>query len=156
METFLGQSSSVFNSDLGEFVSDDHVHFAQVLQDLKATYSLVYVPVKDRGTPEEKQKPWAILDSPDNSPQYIVRYMSEEEMKTPHKIIAWLFDGDVVRHGADNILKRIESEENAKKLLDFKRQEDDLEDRLDHIEFLASGGRNKLHTVTHHGKKFER
>ena len=156
METFLGQSSSVFNSDLGEFVNDDHVHLAQVLQDLKPTYTLVYVPQKDRTTPEEKQKPWAILDKPDNLPEYVVRYLSEEDMKTPHKIIAWLFDGDVVRHGAENVLKRIESEENAKKLLDFKRQEDDLEDRLDHIEFLASGGRDKLHTITHNGKKFER
>ena len=68
MQTFLGQSSSVFNSDLGEFVNDDHVHLAQVLQDLKPTYTLVYVPQKDRTTPEEKQKPWAILDKPDNLP----------------------------------------------------------------------------------------
>jgi hypothetical protein len=38
----------------------------------------------------------------------------------------------------------------------LKRQEDELEDRIEMIEFLASGGRNKLHTVTHNGKKFER
>ena len=156
METYLGQAPNVYNPDLGEFVREDHVHFAQVLKDLKSTYNLVYVPVKDRTTPEEKQKPWAILDKPDNLPEYVVRYLSEDEMKEPHKILAWLFDGDIVRHGAENVLKRIEAEDNAKKLLDLKRQEDDLEDRLDHIEFLASGGRNKLHTITHDGKKFER
>jgi RNA-binding protein YhbY len=77
-------------------------------------------------------------------------------MKQPHKVLAWLFDGDVVRHGAENVLKRIESEEKAKELLKFKRQEDELEDRIEMIEFLASGGRNKLHTVQHNGKKFER
>ena len=156
METSLGQSAQVFNSDLGEFVREDHVHFAQILKDLKPTYSLVYIPVKDRTTPEEKQKPWAILDKPDNMPEYIVRYMSEEEMKQPHKIIAWLFEGDVVRHGADNILKRIEMEENAKKLMELKRQEDELEDRIEFGAFIMSGGRDKLHTVRHDGKKFER
>lgn len=156
METYLGQSPNVYNPDLGEFVREDHVHFAQILKDLKPTYKLVYVPVKDRTTPEEKQRPWAILDKPDNLPEYVVRYMSEEDMKAPHKIIAWLFEGDVVRHGADNVLKRIEAEENAKKLLNLKRQEDELEDRIDYGAFLMSGGRNKLHTVKHNGKKFER
>ena len=55
METYLGQAPNVYNPDLGEFVREDHVHFAQVLKDLKPTYNLVYVPVKDRTTPEEKQ-----------------------------------------------------------------------------------------------------
>ena len=77
-------------------------------------------------------------------------------MKNPHKIIAWLFEGDVVSHGAENVLRRIEAEENAKKLMDLKRQEDELEDRIEYGAFLMSGGRNKLHTVKHDGKKFER
>ena len=156
METYLGQSHNVYNHYLKEFVSEDDMLFAQILKDLKPTYNLVYIPLKDRTTPEEKQKPWAILDKPDNLPEYVVRYMSEEEMKTPHKIIAWLFEGDVVRHGAENVLKRIEAEENAKKLMDLKRQEDELEDRIEYGAFLMSGGRNKLHTVKHNGKKFER
>jgi hypothetical protein len=156
METSLGQSTQVFNSDLGEFVREDHVHFAQILKDFKPTYNLVYIPVKDRTTPEEKQKPWAILDKPDNLPEYVVRYMSEEDMKNPHKILAWLFEGDIVRHGAENVLKRIEAEENAKKLMELKRQEDELEDRIEFGAFVMSGGRDKLHTVRHDGKKFER
>ena len=57
METYLGQSPNVYNPDLGEFVREDHVHFAQILKDLKPTYKLVYVPLKDRTTPEEKQRP---------------------------------------------------------------------------------------------------
>ena len=66
METYLGQSPNVYNPDLKEFVREDHMHFAQILKDLKPTYNLVYIPVKDRTTPEEKLKPWAILDKPDN------------------------------------------------------------------------------------------
>jgi hypothetical protein len=156
MFTTLGQSPQVYNAELGEFVSDDHQRFAEVLKDLKPTYNLVYIPQKDRTTPQDHEKPWAILDKPDNQREYIVRTMSDAEMKEPHKIIAWLFDGDIVRHGAENVLKRIEAEENAKQLMELKRQEDDYEDRIEMIEFLASGGRNKKHTITHNGKKFER
>jgi hypothetical protein len=156
MFSTLGQSPQVYNAELGEFVSDDHQRFAQVLKDLKPTYNLVYIPQKDRTTPEDHQKPWAILDKPDNQREYIVRTMSDEEMKEPHKILAWLFDGDIVRHGAENVLKRIEAEENAKQLMELKRQDDDLEDRIEIIEFLASGGRDKKHTVTYNGKKFSR
>jgi len=156
MATSLGQSPQVYNSDLGEFVRDDHVRFAEILKDLKPTYSLVYIPQKDRSTPEEHQKPWAILDKPDSLQEYIVRYLSEEEMKEPHKILAWLFDGDLTRHGANNVLKRIEAEENAKQLLELKRQEDELEDRMEIAEFFVTGGRDKKHTFTYNGKKFER
>lgn len=156
MTISLGQSAQIWNSDLNEFVSDDHVHMADVLQDLKPTYSLVYIPKNQRVDEQEKKKPWAIVDKPENLPEYVVRFLSDEDMKDPYKIIAWLFDGDVVRHGAENILKRIEAEDNAKKLLESKKEIDDMEDRIDHIEFLASGGRDKKHTITHNGKKFER
>lgn len=156
MITSLGQSPQVYNAELREFVRDDHKRFAEILHDLKPTYNLVYIPQKDRTTPEDHQKPWAILDRPDNAPEYIVRYLSEEEMKEPHKVLAWLFDGDIVRHGAENVFKRIEAEEQAKQLLDLKRQEDELEDRMELAEFLVTGGRDKKHTFSHNGKKYER
>jgi hypothetical protein len=156
MFSTLGQSAQVYNSDLGEFVREDHIRLAQILKDLKPTYSLVYIPEKDRTDEEEKKKPWAIIDQPDNLQEYVVRFLSEEEMKEPHKIIAWLFDGDVVRHGADNVLRRIESEETAKQLLELKRKEDELEDMIDYADFLFTGGREKKHTIQHNGRKFER
>ena len=156
METYLGQSPNVYNPDLKEFVREDHMHLAQILKDFKPTYNLVYIPQKDRSTPEEKLKPWAILDKPDNLPEYVVRYLSEDEMKEPHKVLAWLFDGDIVRHGAENVLRRIEAEEQAKKLMELKRQEDELEDRIEIAEFFVTGGRDKKHTFTYNGKKFNR
>lgn len=156
MFSTLGQSAQVYNPDLGEFISEDHVHFAQVLKDLKPTYNLVYIPQKDRTTPEEKLKPWAILDKPENMQEYVVRYLSDEEMKQPHKIIAWLFEGDTVRHGAQNILRRIEMEEKARELMELKRREEELEDRIEFAEFAFTGGRDKKHTWKHNGRKFER
>lgn len=156
MFSTLGQSPQIYNAELGEFVSDDHQRFAEVLKDLKPTYNLVYIPQKDRTTPEDHEKPWAILDTPDNQREYVVRAMSDAEMKEPHKILAWLFDGDLVRHGAENVLRRIENEEKAKQLMEFKRREDELEDMIDYADFLFTGGREKKHTITHNGRKFER
>lgn len=156
MFSTLGQSAQVYNAELGEFISEDHQHFAEILKDLKPTYNLVYIPKKDRTMPEEHQKPWAILDTPENQREYIVRLLSDEEMKEPHKILAWLFDGDLVRHGPQNVLKRIENEEKARQLMEFKRREDELEDMMEYAEFLLKGGRDKKHTVTHNGRKYER
>ena len=48
------------------------------------------------------------------------------------------------------------SKENAKKLMELKRQEDELEDRIEFGAFIATGGRDKKHTFTHNGRKFER
>jgi len=156
MFSTLGQSPQVYNAELGEFISDDHQRFAEVLKDLKPTYNLVYIPQKDRTTPEDHEKPWAILDKPDNQREYVVRTMSDAEMKEPHKILAWLFDGDLVRHGAQNVLRRIENEEKAKQLMEFKRREDELEDMIDYADFLFTGGRDKKHTISHNGRKIER
>lgn len=156
MFSTLGQSPQVYNAELGEFISDDHQRFAEVLKDLKPTYNLVYIPQKDRTTPEDHEKPWAILDTPDNQREYVVRTMTDAEMKEPHKILAWLFDGDLVRHGAENVLRRIENEEKAKQLMEFKRREDELEDMIDYADFLFTGGREKKHTISHNGRKIER
>jgi hypothetical protein len=156
MFSTLGQSAQVYNAELGEFVSDDHQRFAEVLKDLKPTYNLVYIPKKDRVAPEDHLKPWAILDTPDNQREYVVRTMTDEEMKEPHKILAWLFDGDLVRHGAENVLRRIENEEKAKQLMELRRREDELEDMIDYADFMFTGGRDKKHTIQHNGRKFER
>lgn len=147
----------VWNSDLGEFINEDHRRFAEILRDLKPTYSLEYIPVSARETAEDREKPWRIIDSPDGLQRYVVRYMSEAEMLNPTAILSWLLAGDIVRHGAENVLRRIESEENARKLMELKRQEDELEDRIEYASFLVSGGRDKKHTINlGEGRKLER
>ena len=100
METTLNRSSQVYNSDLGEFISEAHAHLAQVLHDYKPTLSLIYIPKKDRD--ETDTKPWAILDSPANLAPHIIRYMSDAEMQKPAEILAWIFEGDLDKHRPDD------------------------------------------------------
>lgn len=150
-------SANVYSSELGEFINEDHRRFAEILRDLKPTYSLQYIPKNARETEDDRLKPWRIIDAPEGYEPYIVRYMSEVEMNDPQGILAWLIEGDVVRHGAQNIVRSIEARENARKLMEYKRQQDDLDDRIDHAAFLATGGRNKLHTIKlGDGRKMER
>ncbi len=154
--TSLKTEATVWNSELGEFVNENHRRFAEVLSDFKPTYSLVFIPEADRVTVEEVSKPYAILDSPDNTPAYIVRYLSVAEMSEPAKILAWLFAGDTVRHGAENVFARIEAEEAAKQLLQMKEREDELEDMAEFAAFMLEGGTRGLHTFKHDGKVYNR
>lgn len=156
METSLNRSANVWNSELGEFISEDHRRFAEVLRDLKPTYSLVYIPKADRTTQHDREKPWAILESPKNLPPYIVRYLSEAEMANPQAVLGWLISGDLDRNSPQAILQQIEAEEKARQLMELKRREDELEDMLDFNTFVLSGGRDKRHNIRHEGKVFRR
>lgn len=149
METTLNKSSIVWNSELGEFVNEKHAHLAQVLTDYKPTLSLVYIPKKDRD--ETDTKPWAILDSPANMPAHIIRYLTDAEMANPEAVLSWIFEGDLDKHRPDDVFARMEAKRAAAELLDLKRQEDELGDFYDKIEFAA---KTNLHTWKHDGKVY--
>lgn len=149
MQTSLNRSSTVWNSDLGEFISDAHAHLAQVLQDYKPTLSLVYIPQKDRDATDIK--PWAILDSPANMPAHIIRYMTDEEMQRPAEILAWIFEGDLDKHRPDDVFARMEAKRAAAELMNYKKQEEELADHYDLIEFAARTNKN---TWKHDGKTY--
>lgn len=150
METSLNRSSTVWNSDLGEFISDAHAHLAQVLQDYKPTLSLVYIPVKDREATDTK--PWAILDSPANMAPHIIRYMSDEEMQKPAEVLSWIFEGDLTKHRPDDVFARMEAKRAAEELMNLKKQEEELADHMELIEFAAKTNKN---TWWHNGKKYQ-
>jgi len=149
MTTALAHSSQVWNSDLGEFVSDAHVHLAQVLNDYKPTFSLVYIPKADRDA--DDTKPWAILDSPANMPPHIIRYLTDQEMQRPAEVLAWIFEGDLDKHRPDDVFARMELKRQAEELMNLKKQEEELADHMDLIEFAAKTNKN---TWKHNGRTY--
>jgi hypothetical protein len=149
METTLNRSSQVYNSDLGEFISEKHAHLAQVLNDYKSTLSLVYIPKKDREALDTK--PWAILDSPANMPPHIIRYLTDTEMEDPAAVLAWIFEGDLTKHRPDDVFAKLEAKRAAEELLNLKKREDELADQLDLIEFAARTNKN---TWKHNGRTY--
>ena len=148
-QTHLHQSTMVYNSELGEFIDQRHAHLAQILRDYKSTYELVYIPKKDRDATDTK--PWAILEHHPKTGNHIVRYLSEVEMNDPAGVLEWVFNADLDRNRPQDVLARIENRENAERLMDLKRQEEELEDKLDLVANLATGGRDKKSWYRHNG-----
>lgn len=149
METTLNRSSQVYNSDLGEFVSEAHSHLAQVLNDYKPTLSLVYIPKKDRTA--DDTKPWAILDSPANMAPHIIRYLTDAEMAKPAEVLAWIFEGDLDKHRPDDVFARMEAKRAAQELMDLKKQEEELADHMELIDFAVRTNKN---TWKHNGRTY--
>lgn len=154
MTITFGQGVQTYDSRVGEFVSDDHVRLARVIHDYKPTLSLVYIPREHRDATDTK--PWAIEENDPRFGKHIIRYLSDDEMKRPNEVLAWVFAGDQDKHDRREIIRRFDLEEAAARALSMQRELDEREDLMDQMTFLASGGRNGKHYLKHNGKKFER
>jgi hypothetical protein len=145
----------IYSSETHDFVSQKHMQFAQILSEYDDTLSLEYVPSMDRD--ETDTKPFRIRQTPrGDQPPYIVRYLTEAEMDNPAEVLAWIWEGDLKKHRPVSILERMEAKEMFDRVLQMKAQDDEREQAIDEMMFLATGGRDKKHTVKHNGKKFER
>lgn len=152
MTSSLAHSGVAWDSSLGCFVSDAHVHLASVLQDYNSYFSLEFVPPKDREATDTK--PWRIVDNTPGAKRYVMRWLSDEDMKRPSEVLEWIFNGDQSKHSTATIAQRIQSREAAEKLLDIRQQEEDAADRQDLLAFAVSS-RTK-HTWTHDGHTYRR
>lgn len=147
-------SAGTWDSESGAFINEDHRRLAEILHDYNPYFSLAWIPPKDRLA--EDTKPYAIIDSSPNVDQYIMRMLSEEEMKNPTAVLQWVFEGDLNRNRPGDVLAKMEAEELARKLMDTKREEDFLAAQEDLTAFMISGGRDKKHYVRHDGQTIRR
>jgi hypothetical protein len=155
MSVTLFSSAQVYDSTLGEFVSDDHVRLARVINDYKPTLSLAYIPRKDRDASDTK--PWAIVERDERFGEHVIRYLSDDEMKRPNEILAWIFAGDQDKHDKREIIARLDLEATAEEALRMQRDLDEREDHIEKLTFMGSGGRDHKHYFTdHRGRKIER
>lgn len=147
--------AGTWSSEHGEFISDKHRRFAEVLHDYKPSMSLVFIPGKDRQ--EGEKFPFAIVEQlPGREPQ-VIRYLTEVAMNEPENILAWLYEGDLAHQRPVDVLDMIEAKERAQRVLQQKKWQEDAEDRQDAIAFYATGGRQKLHSIRHRkGQRVER
>ena len=147
-------NAGTWDSESGEFVNEDHRRLAEILHDYNPYFALAWIPPKDRNA--DDTKPFAIVDNSPNVEQYIMRTLSEQEMKNPTAILQWVFEGDLNRNRPGDVLARMEAEELARKLMDTKRQEDVVAAQEDLMAFMVSGGREKKHYIRHDGQTLRR
>ena len=141
-----------YSPEHGEFLSSKAARLQQVLKDYNPYLELVFVPSNRRD--ETDTHPFAIRDNSPWRRGYIVKHITEREMEDPEKILAWLFEGDLSKHGLSDIMARDKAKQAAEELLRMKREQDIAEERRELTEQIVKGGRYRKSAYRHNGKIF--
>ena len=142
----------VYSSEYGQVLDGNAMRFAQVINDYNPYFFLEFIPERERSG----EAPYRIIDRTPAFKPNVVRYVTHEEMKHPQKVLAAIFKGDQRFHSADSILRDMELEETAARLLDLKRREEELAETEELVAFYAGGGRERKHFLRHGKHKVER
>lgn len=114
-------NSIIFDPESGYALSVDHQRIAEIINDYDPSLSLVWIPPNERVLNEKH--PFAVVHSPDDAPAYIVMRLRETEVD--HRVLARLWGADSKN---TNVLDKIEAEEAAKRAVELKRREDEIEE----------------------------
>lgn len=152
MRSHLHEAAGVWDSRSGAFLNADHQRLAEVLHDYDPTLSLVWIPPKNRDATDTK--PYAIMGHNPRFGPHIIRFLSEEEMKDPASILAWVWSGDTSKREPGEILRGIEKREAAEQVLAMKKRLDEAQDVQDFVEFAV--GDRSPHFMRHNGKTFRK
>lgn len=144
--------AGAYSVEHGQVLDGNAMRFAQIIADYNHNFSLEFIPERDSGG----EAPYRVVDSTPGLPRNVVRYVSHEEMRQPHKVLAAIFKGDLRHHSADSILSDMELEETAARLLNLKLQEEHALESEELVEFHLTGGRDKKHYLRHGGHKIAR
>lgn len=150
--TSFAASAGVWHPKYGQFISDNHRRLAELIHDYNEAFSLVFIPENAR---QGEQFPFAIVQEMQNAQPVIIRYLDEAMLREPEKVLAWLWEGDLRRQRPVDLIDRMDLQDAAQHMLIQKQRREEREEQNRMAAFLASGGRNRLHTVKHNGKKFE-
>jgi hypothetical protein len=154
METTL-QGGKVWSSELGEFVDQRHIILAGMLQDYDPRFSLAYLPAAQQGA-FGQFKPFMIQERTNDGHLVDIRGLTHAEMEDPGAILAWVALGDVRKRGVDTVYAEIEFKRLADEAMKQRQLEEERADRMEMMETLARGGRDRKHFFRHNGQTFRR
>jgi len=141
-----------YSQEHGEFLSSKAARLAEVLKDYNPYLELCFIPSSKRD--ETDTRPFAIRDNSPWRGGYIVRHITEAELERPQEILAWLFEGDLSKHGVSEVMAKQQAKEAAEKLLNLKREQDIAAERQELTAAIVQGGRDKKSSFRHNGKVF--
>jgi hypothetical protein len=141
-----------YSAEHGQALDGGAQRLAEILHDYNSNFEMQFIPERAR----THEDPYRIVDNTPGLPQSIVRYITVEDMKQPHKVLAEIFQGDLRYHTVYSILEAQELEETAAKLFDLKRQSDKADEDADLLAFQISGGSDRKHYIRHGGQTLER
>lgn len=129
-------------TETGHWVNENFARIAEVIKDYDSEMELAWIPPENR-TAFDKN-PYAVVHKPAAGRQYVVFYLSEEELD--ERVLARLFNGDLKNNDP---LARLEAEDKARKLLSLKEQMEKADERQDFIKSVV--GSHK-HSFKHNGR----
>lgn len=145
-------SAGIYSTEHGEVLDGNAMRVAQILNDYDPTFHLEFIPERDRAG----EAPYRVVT---NSPRFgksVVRYITAAEMQRPQDILVAIWKGDQRFHSADSILRDMELQDKAARLLQLKRQEEQALEAEEIVAFHLSGGREGKHYLKYNGIKIER
>ena len=134
-------SAGVYSPEHGQVLDGNAMRLAQILADYNEYFQLEFIPERDRSG----EAPYRVVNTTPGIPKTVVRYITHEEMSTPHKVLAAIWAGDAGRRDANDILLEMELEETAARMLQLKQQEEKALEAEELVAFYISGGRDRRH-----------
>lgn len=145
-------SAGVYSPEHGQVLDGNAMRLAQILADYNEHFRLEFIPERERSG----EAPYRVVNTTPGIPMTVVRYITHEEMSTPHKVLAAIWAGDAGRRDANDILLEMELEETAARMLQLKQQEEKSLEAEELVAFYVSGGRDRKHYLNFNGHKIER
>lgn len=126
-------------------LSQKHERVAEIIKDYDPNLELAYIPQQERTVFDAH--PFAIVHvNPDNGYRYVVMTCKEEEVD--ERLLAKLFMANV---DSNDVLGRLEAEEAAKRLLEYKTNLERMEERK---EFRDAVLKSRKNWYRHNGKVY--
>lgn len=133
-------------TETGHWVNENYARLSEIINEYDPDVNLAWIPPEKRTAFD--LKPYAVIHhNPVNGKQYVLFYLSEEEIMRTESVLARIFNGDA-RNNRDP-LARLEAEERGKQLMDLKTKMEEAEERQD---FIASVVGSHKHYFKHKGR----
>lgn len=123
-------------ADDGRWVDENFARLAEVIQDYDPAFELRWIPPEHRTDPEDVKNCYAVVETTPNG-EFVVFHAGPTA--TPEEILTRLFEGDN-KHG--DVLKRLEAHNAAVQALEYKRQMEIREEKMDKVAFLMGTKKN--------------
>jgi hypothetical protein len=145
------QSQTVGGND---FISMKHEQFDGLLHDYNPYFSCVFVPAEHRER-DLSEFCYAIISTIPGRQPYVVRWLTDEMLNDPAKIMLWIWEGDPDRQNSNDILARLDAEEKFKRLAQMRAEAEVKEEMIDLTVAVVRGGRDRKNYFRHGGVTYK-
>ena len=132
------------------FISKRHEDFNAVLNEYNPYFYCIFVPAENRERGLEEFSYALVSVEPTKEP-HVFRWLRDVDLNNPAEVLAWVWEGDMSKHRAIDVLQRLDAEEKFKRLLKMRAEAEVREEMADLTTNIIKGGRDRKHFYKHDG-----